>query len=114
MKRVVTDTLHGTAKKQKKMSRAEQLIHLPSHRRAFSRAWLALLALPLNSSQHKVVLKHLPEHVIGVLTQPLLLADYLTQSYEQGTIVVLITSYVFLIPFHFLQLSNFSLQAYML
>ena len=86
MKRIVIDNPLGgaAAKKQKKMSRSEQLVHLSSHRKAFSRAWLALLALPLDPSQHKVVLKHLPEHVIGVLSQPLLLADYLTQSYEQG------------------------------
>ena len=80
----------GGAKKQKRLSRAEQLVTLSSHRRVFSRVWLVLLALPLNSTQHKLVLKHIPEHVIGVMTQPLLLADYLTQSYQQGGVVAVL------------------------
>ena len=46
--------------------------------------------MPLTDAQHKIVLKHLPEHVIGVMTHPLLLADYLTESYERGSIVAIL------------------------
>jgi len=80
----------AAAKKPRRLSRPEQLVHLPSHRRAFAKAWLALLALPLSPAQHKIALKHLPDHVIGELPQPLLLADYLTQSYEQGGVVAVL------------------------
>lgn len=89
MKRAVVP-LENSSKRQKRLTRSEQLVHLPSHQKVFSKAWLALLAMPLSNAQHKVVLKHLPENVIGNLTRPLMLADYLTQSYEQGGVIAVL------------------------
>ena len=66
------------------MTRAEQVVDELSHKKVFSKAWLTLLALPLTKSQHKLVLKHLPDHVVAYMANPLLLADYLTLSYECG------------------------------
>lgn len=82
--------LESSTKRQKRLTRSEQLVHLPSHQKVFSRTWLALLAMPLSNAQHKVVLKHLPANVIDALTHPLLLADYLTKSYEQGGVVAVL------------------------
>ena len=68
----------------------EKLQDIDQYRRVFSKAWLALLSLPFTSAQHKVLLKHLPEHVIPSLKNPILLADYLTQSYQCGGIVAVL------------------------
>ena len=89
MKRAIVP-VECTSKKQKRLSRTEQLVHLPSYKKVFSKAWLALLAMPLTVAQHKIILKHLPENVIGHLPQPLLLADYMTQSYDQGGVVAVL------------------------
>lgn len=80
----------SSSKRQRKLTRAEQLVNVVSHKKVFSKAWLALLAMPLTNSQHKIVLKHLPENVMGYLPQPLLLADYMTQSYEQGGVIAVL------------------------
>ena len=77
-------------KPRNKLSRAEQLRTLSCYRKAFSKAWLALLRMPLTNNQHKLVLKHLPDYVMGQLDEPLLLADYLTRSYEQGGVVAVL------------------------
>lgn len=61
-----------------------------AHKKAFSEAWLALLAMPLNIAQHKLVLKHLPEHVMPQLVNPLLLADYLYRGYASGGVVAIL------------------------
>jgi U3 small nucleolar RNA-associated protein 19 len=81
--------LHNDKKNKKrkafrKMTRAEQVADELSHTKVFSKAWLALLALPLTKGQHKLALKHLPDHVIVHMANPLLLADYLTGSYNLG------------------------------
>lgn len=69
------------------MSTSEQLKHLSCYKRQFERVWLMLLSLPLTAGQHKLVLKHLPQHVIPILPRPLLVADYLTKSYDEGGFV---------------------------
>ena len=89
MKRAVVP-VESSSKKQRKLSRSEQLVHIPSYRKVFSKAWIALLGMQLTNAQHKIVLKHLPENVIVHLIQPLLLADYMTQSYEQGGVVAVL------------------------
>ena len=78
-------------KKQKKLSRAEQLQDLHSYRKAFTKAWLALLSLrQLTMAQHKLILRHLPEHVMGNVDRPLLLADYLSQGFALGGVVAVL------------------------
>ena len=81
------------AKKRKRssqMSKAEQLGDRPSYQKIFSKAWLAFLSRPLSASQHKLVLKHLPDNVMGDMETPLLLADYLSQTYAQGGILAVL------------------------
>jgi hypothetical protein len=46
---------------------SKQLRRLPCYRRMFSKCWQLLLALPMNLSLHKVVLKHLPNHGKSVM-----------------------------------------------
>ena len=69
-------------KKNREMSTSEKLRHIPCYKTLFAKSWLLLLSLPLTKTQHKIVLKHLPEHVIPDLPQPLLIADYLTDSFN--------------------------------
>jgi len=104
------------AKKQKYLSRQEQLLDFPSHRKVFSSTWLAFLSLPLSTSQHKMVLKHLPDHVICFIEKPLLLADYLTKSYEKGgvTAVLALESLFHLIVKYNLDYPNFFISLYKL
>ena len=98
------------------MTRTEQVVDAPSHRKVFSRSWLALLALPLSRSQHKLVLKHLPDHVITQMSNPLLLADYLTRSYRVGgsTSVLALSSLFTLIVEHNLDYPEFFPSLYRL
>ena len=111
----------GTSKTKKrkgfnKMTRTEQVGDAASHQKVFSRAWLALLALPLYRAQHKLVLKHLPDHVIAQLSNPLLLADYLSRSYEVGgsTSVLALSSLFTLIVAHNLDYPEFFPSLYRL
>ena len=99
-----------------KMTRAEQVGDASSHQKVFSRAWLSLLALPMSRAQHKLVLKHLPDHVISRLSNPLLLADYLTRSYEVGgsTAVLALSSLFTLIVAHNLDYPEFFPSLYRL
>ena len=90
MKRAIVSAESSSSKRCKRISQSEKLVHLPSYKKVFSKAWLSLLAMPLTNAQHKIVLKYLPENVIGNLSQPLLLADYMTQSYEQGGVVAVL------------------------
>ena len=89
MKRSIV-SVESSSKRCKRLPQSEKLVHFPSYKKVFSKAWLALLAMPLTNAQHKIVLKHLPENVMGNLSQPLLLADYMTQSYEQGGVVAVL------------------------
>ena len=103
-------------KKQRYLSRHEQLHDWPSHRKIFSSTWLAFLSLPLTATQHKTVLKHLPDHVICYIDKPLLLADYLTKSYEKGgiTSVLALESLFHLIIKYNLDYPNFFTSLYKL
>jgi len=86
------------------------------YRRSFSKAWTLLLSLPLTATQHRLVLRHLPDNVIPELLQPLLLADYLTKSYEMGgALAVLALESLFkLIVEHNLDYPKFFLSLYRL
>lgn len=77
----------ATKRLRKKTSRAAQALDFDAHKRAFSKLWLSLMSLEMTAGQHKIVLKHLPYMVLPYLDQPLLLADYLTRSYESGGVV---------------------------
>lgn len=92
----------------------EKLQDVDYYRKAFSKAWLALLALPFTAAQHKLLLKHLPEHVVPNMRNPMLLADYLTQSYATGGMVSVLAleSLFHLIVHHNLDYPDFFLSLY--
>jgi len=108
---------HSGAKEKKKNEGILQKFCDPlAHRRIFSKAWLLLLSLPLTAAQHRLVLRHLPDHVIPEMVSPLLLADYLTQSYEMGGVLAVLSleSLFILIAQHNLDYPNFFLSLYKL
>ncbi|KAJ1440793.1 CBF/Mak21 family-domain-containing protein [Ochromonadaceae sp. CCMP2298] len=81
----------GASKKRRgEVSLTDKLMDVEFYRRSFSKAWLACLGLPFTPAQHKLILKHLPEHVVPSLRNPMLLADYLTQSYRVGGVVAVL------------------------
>lgn len=60
-------TTGGKGKASTLLPLSKQLRRLPCYRRMFSKCWQLLLALPMNLSLHKVVLKHLPNHGMSVI-----------------------------------------------
>jgi U3 small nucleolar RNA-associated protein 19 len=63
-----------------------QVQRIRYHRKVFADAWLACLALPLPAALYKEVLLFLPDSVVPAMGTPLKLADFLTESYNQGGI----------------------------
>lgn len=88
-KRKLKDNSSNSNKKPKRnrLSVQQQLLDYYSYRKVYSKLWLTLLTIPLTVTQHKLILKHIPENVLPIMTQPILLADYLTISYDQGGLV---------------------------
>mmetsp|Transcript_8922 Transcript_8922/g.13399 ORF Transcript_8922/g.13399 Transcript_8922/m.13399 type:complete len:571 (-) Transcript_8922:55-1767(-) len=77
-------------RKRCRLSRAQQIMDVECHRKEFSRTWLSLLSLPLTAVQQRTALKHLPQHVIPYLQQPVLLADYLSTTVKAGGVVAVL------------------------
>ncbi len=90
------------------------------HRRVLSRAWLAVLQLPLPMSALKQVLLDLPTRVLSLVPQPLRFSDFLLQAYDShqqdsGIISILALEGLFLlITQHGLEYANFYQQLYRL
>lgn len=82
--REIVETAAVSDASNKRRSIGDPARSLIAMQKIFSQAWIATLSLPMPISQHKVLLRHLPEHVMSRLKNPLLLADYLTQSYNLG------------------------------
>ncbi|TDH65764.1 hypothetical protein CCR75_005696 [Bremia lactucae] len=74
----------------KKASKAKGLYNIKQHRNAFSLAWIAVLRHKLPEKLYKKVLAKLPDEVIPHLVNPLLLADFLTDSYSIGGVTSLL------------------------
>eukprot|EP01041_Mallomonas_annulata_P002903 gene2903-5694_t len=85
-----TDKTSKKARRPHDLSRFQQIRDPASHKRIFNRAWLTLLSMPLTNTQHKLILRHLPEHVVPHMLKPLLLADYLTCCYDKGGAVAVL------------------------
>ena len=92
----------------------QRLTDIIYYKKGFSKAWLMLLSLSFTSQQHKLILKHLPEHIIPNMRNPMLLADYLTQSYAIGGIVAILSleGLFFLILNYNLDYPDFFLSLY--
>jgi hypothetical protein len=76
-----------TKKRRKDYNLSEQVQDSHCHIKLFSKCWVLFFSLPLTSKQIKLSLKHLPEYVIPILYQPLLLADYLSNLVATGGII---------------------------
>lgn len=60
------------------------------HQHAFSMAWVALLRHRLPQDAYKRILVQLPDEIMPHLVNPLLLADFLTDSYNIGGVTSLL------------------------
>ena len=87
-----------TSSSKSKSSKTSKLLTMSAYHSSYSKAWLLLLSLPLTTTQHRLVLRHMPENVIPNLSNPILLADYLTSSYNiGGSIAVLALESLFIL-----------------
>ncbi|XP_038692201.1 protein NUCLEOLAR COMPLEX ASSOCIATED 4-like isoform X2 [Tripterygium wilfordii] len=82
----------------------------------FTKAWLAFLRLPLPVNVYKEVLATLHQAVIPHLSNPVMLSDFLTRSYDiDGVVSVMALSSLFiLITQHGLEYPNFYEKLYAL
>jgi U3 small nucleolar RNA-associated protein 19 len=86
-------------KKAKKDSRARFTFEkVQAHRKAWSKAWLAVLRLPLPVTALKQALRFLPEHVLPNVVNPLRFADFFMAAYNlSGVVPVLALDGLFLL-----------------
>ena len=87
-----------------------------SQRKAFGRAWLAVLRCDMSPQTYKKILKAVATHVVPHLNQPLLLADFFTRSYDVGGVVSILAlnGLFFLIHKHNLDYPQFYMKLYRL
>lgn len=92
------------------------VLDLKQHRKVFSTVWIAFLALPLTSEIHKKVLLNLHSDVLPHMTDPKLLMDFLTDSYNIGgvTSLLALNSLFVLIHKHNLDYPDFFKKLYAL
>jgi U3 small nucleolar RNA-associated protein 19 len=76
--------------KAKKGKKTRGLRSVKQHQHAFSLAWIAVLRHKLPQASYKKVLVQLPEEIMPHLANPLLLADFLTDSYSIGGVTSLL------------------------
>jgi len=103
-------------KRSKKGGSKINVLDLKQHRRVFSAVWIAFLALPLTSEIHKKVLLNLHSDVLPHMTDPKLLMDFLTDSYNTGgvTSLLALNSLFVLIHKHNLDYPDFFRKLYAL
>ncbi|GAB4853012.1 hypothetical protein Ancab_017201 [Ancistrocladus abbreviatus] len=82
----------------------------------FTKAWMSFLRLPLPLDVYKEVLVNLHQAVIPHLTNPLMLCDFLTRSYDIGGVisVMALSSLYILMTQHGLEYPNFYEKLYAL
>ncbi|CAN4107314.1 unnamed protein product [Withania somnifera] len=82
----------------------------------FSKAWISFLRLPLPVDVYKEVLVNLHQVVIPYLSNPLMLCDFLTRSYDIGGVVsvMALSSLFVLMTQHGLEYPNFYEKLYAL
>lgn len=80
----------GDDSHRRSSSALPRALQLPRLRRAFEDAWLALLRAPLPEDVFRKVLLVVPGRVIPHMLHPLMLCDFLTDSYEHGGVVSLL------------------------
>ena len=60
------------------------ILMLAAHKRAFNDCWLTLLKLPMTEESYKKILLMMHKKIIPHMTEPTMLMDFLTQSYDAG------------------------------
>ncbi|KAI9279872.1 hypothetical protein BY458DRAFT_431465 [Sporodiniella umbellata] len=70
--------------------RSHPLLLLSVHRRDFSECWINLLRLPLSEELYRKILLILHKRILPHMTEPKLLMDFLTDSYNIGGAVSLL------------------------
>ncbi|KAL5706070.1 hypothetical protein ACHQM5_024280 [Ranunculus cassubicifolius] len=82
----------------------------------FTKAWLSLLRLPLPLDVYKEILVSLHQTVMPYLSNPIMLCDFLTSSYDIGgvTSVMALSSLFILMTQHGLEYPNFYQKLYAL
>lgn len=82
----------------------------------FTKAWISFLRLPLPVDVYKEVLVNLHQVVIPYLSNPLMLCDFLTRSYDIGGVVsvMALSSLFVLVTQHGLEYPNFYEKLYAL
>ncbi|KAF8426320.1 CBF/Mak21 family-domain-containing protein [Tirmania nivea] len=84
--------LNLPTKKSKKCStsKAPPIISPTSHRTQLSDLWLATLRLPLTPDEQKNVLSSMTHSIVPYFTHPHLLFDFLTDCYNQGSVMAIL------------------------
>ena len=78
----------------------KQIFSIEAHKRAFDDVWIQALRLPLSMANYKRVLGAIPQRVLPYLHRPVLLMDFLTDSYNVGMLVAQIKPYQSLVLTH--------------
>uniref|UniRef100_K3WE85 CCAAT-binding factor domain-containing protein n=1 Tax=Globisporangium ultimum (strain ATCC 200006 / CBS 805.95 / DAOM BR144) TaxID=431595 RepID=K3WE85_GLOUD len=78
----------AAASKPKKKTKG--LCSVKQHQHAFSQAWVAVLRHRLPQDAYKKILVQLPDDIMPHLVNPLLLSDFLTDSYNIGGVTSLL------------------------
>lgn len=78
------------AEKTKTKKRKHPLLQLSVHKRGFTDCWLKLMKLPLSEEMYKKILLILHKRILPHLSEPKLLMDFLTDSYNVGGAVSLL------------------------
>jgi U3 small nucleolar RNA-associated protein 19 len=76
---------------EKKKKKTTGVRSIKYHQHAFSMAWIALLRHRLPQDAYRRVLVQLPDDIMPHLANPLLLADFLTDSYNIGGVTSLLS-----------------------
>ncbi|KAL9548925.1 hypothetical protein MBANPS3_005454 [Mucor bainieri] len=74
----------------KTKKRKHPLLQLSVHKRGFTDCWLKLMKLPLSEEMYKKILLILHKRILPHLSEPKLLMDFLTDSYNVGGAVSLL------------------------
>ncbi|KAF2070612.1 hypothetical protein CYY_008069 [Polysphondylium violaceum] len=92
------------------------LTKVSSYKNIFSKAWISFLTLPLPASIYKHVLLGLPERVFPHLTDPRVLMDFFSNSYDLGgvTSILALNGLFILIHKHNLEYPDFYKKLYTL
>lgn len=106
----------GVQGKDFSVSKTPSFTLIKHHKQLFSSSWIGFLRIPLTSEIHKKILLNLHTDVLPHMTDPKLLMDFLTDSYNTGgvTSLLALNGLFFLIHQHNLDYPEFFKKLYAL